>query len=135
MFVKQYPVLKLRFLWLAIGYALVILVVQLSLTSTPIEGPNIPYIDKFFHALAYFTLMTWFAQIYHDKFQRNMIALVFLFMGFAMEYLQSFDPNRYAEVGDMVANTFGVALGFVLTKSILKNLLVNFERIIKVQNE
>lgn len=132
MFNKPDPYLKLRFIWLAFGYGLVMMVVQLSITSTPIQGPDIPYQDKFFHALAYFTLMAWFAQIYHDKFQRNMLAVVFVFMGFAMEYLQSFDPNRFAEVGDMVANTFGVALGFILTRNTLKNVLVNFERVIKL---
>lgn len=132
MFNKPDPALKLRFIWLAIGYALVMLVVHLSLTSTPVQGPDVPNIDKFFHALAYFTLMTWFAQIYHDKFQRNMIAVVFVLMGVSMEYLQSFDPNRYAEASDMVANTFGVLLGFLLTRSALKNVLVNFERMIKL---
>ncbi|HHO59518.1 MAG TPA: hypothetical protein ENJ64_04695 [Thiotrichales bacterium] len=127
MFPDAFPALKLRFLWLAIGYALVLLVVYLSLTSTPIEGPDIPYQDKFFHALAYFTLMAWFAQIYHDHFQRNMIAFIFIFMGLLMEYMQSFDPNRSAEMADMVANAFGVGLGFLLAQTALKNVLVNFE--------
>jgi len=132
MFPQYDPVLKLRFLWLAIGYALVMLVVYLSTTSTPIQGPDIPYQDKFFHTLAYFTLMAWFAQIYHDKFQRNMIALIFLFMGGAMEYIQSFEPVRTAELADMAANAFGVALGFMLTRATLNNVLVGFERVLKL---
>ncbi|MBE9563646.1 MAG: hypothetical protein IMF17_00270, partial [Proteobacteria bacterium] len=76
MFEKPVPDLRLRFLWLAIGYGLVVLVVYLSLTSQPVDLElNVPYEDKFFHALAYFTLMAWFSQIYHDRFQRNMIAV------------------------------------------------------------
>jgi len=130
-FPRPEPDLKLRFLWLAIGYALVMLVVFLSLTSSPIDmGERFPYEDKVYHALAYFTLMVWFGQIYHDRFQRNMIALVFIFMGVAMEYLQSFDPNRMAEFADMVANTTGVALGFWLTLGPLRNALLNFERLV-----
>ncbi len=112
MFTKAVPDLKLRFLWLTIAYALVALVVFLSLTSSPVDLElAFPYQDKFFHAIAYFTLMAWFSQIYHDKFQRNMIAVVLVFMGVTLEYLQSFDANRYSEIADLVANITGVALG------------------------
>ena len=131
MFAKAEPDLKLRFLWLTIGYALVAMVVFLSLTSSPVDMElSFPYEDKFFHALAYFTLMAWFSQIYHDRFQRNMIAVVFVFMGITLEYLQSFDPNRYSEFGDMVANSMGVALGFFIALSSAKNILVRVEKII-----
>ncbi len=131
MFIKALPDLKLRFLWLAIGYALVTTVVFLSLTSNPVDMDlNLPYEDKIFHALAYFTLMTWFAQIYHDKFQRNMIAVVFIFMGCMFEYLQGFDPNRYVELGDIAANVVGVALGFSIALTKMKNTLVQIEEFI-----
>ncbi len=128
MFEKSDPDLKLRYIWLAFGYGLVMLVVYLSLTSNPIEmDTGFPYEDKIFHALAYFVLMFWFAQIYHDKFQRNMIALVFIFMGMTLEYIQSFDPNRVAEFADMVANATGVVLAFILALGPLKNMLLHFE--------
>jgi len=128
MFVKSFPDLKLRFLWLAIGYALVVLVIYLSLRSDPVKiTVGFPYEDKIFHALAYFSLMFWFAQIYHDKFQRNMIALVFIVMGGSLEYFQSFDPSRMSEVGDLLANTLGVFLGFTLSLTGLKNCLSGFE--------
>jgi len=133
MFAKAVPDLKWRFLWLAIGYALVMLVVFLSLTSDPVELElAFQNQDKFFHALAYFGLMAWFAQIYHDKFQRNMIALVFIFMGVTLEYIQGFDPNRYFEYADMVANSVGVALGFVVALTGAKNILVRVEGLLKV---
>ena len=132
MFAKAVPDLKLRFLWLTIGYALVMVVVFLSLTSQPVEvDMDFPYQDKFFHALAYFALMAWFSQIYHDKFQRNMIAFVFIFMGVTLEYLQSFDPARYSEFGDMVANTIGVVLGFAVALSSAKNILLRLEKVIR----
>ena len=128
-FTKTYPDLKLRFLWLAIGYALVVLVVFLSLTSDPVDmGMSFPYEDKVYHALAYFVLMAWFAQIYHDQFQRIMIAVIFIFMGVMLEYFQSFDPNRMAEFGDMLANSAGVALGFIVALTGAKNILVKIER-------
>ncbi len=131
MFAKADPDLRLRFLWLAIGYGLVIMVVYLSLTSTPVElEVDFLYQDKFFHALAYFALMAWFSQLYHDKFQRNMIAVFFVFMGVSLEYFQSFDPMRYFEFADMVANTVGVALGFFIAVSGAKNTLLKFESVV-----
>jgi VanZ family protein len=131
MFARAVPDLKLRFLWLTIGYALVALVVFLSLTSSPVDLElGFPLQDKLFHALAYFTLMAWFSQIYHHRFQRNMIAVVFVFMGVTLEYLQGFDPNRYFEIADMIANSIGVALGFSVALTSAKNILVRVEQVI-----
>lgn len=130
-FVKPFPNLKFRFLWLAIGYALVLFVIYMSLTSHPIDtGHYFPYEDKFYHALAYFSLMAWFAQIYHDRFQRNMIALVFILMGATLEYLQSYDPNRMFEYADMAANFSGVMLGMLLAFTAGKNVLLRLEGLI-----
>lgn len=130
MFAKAIPDLKLRFLWLAMGYGLVVMVVYLSLTDNPVDmGMSFPYEDKVYHALAYFTLMAWFAQIYHDKFQRNMIALVFVVMGFSLEYFQSFNPNRVAEAGDLLANVSGVFLGFLLALTRVKNMFMRIEKL------
>ncbi len=129
MFAKAVPDLKLRFLWLTIGYGLVALVVFLSLTSSPVDMEmGLPYEDKVFHAFAYFILMAWFSQIYHDKFQRNMIAVIFVFMGMTLEYLQSFDANRYSEFADMIANATGVALGFSIALTGAKNILLRVEK-------
>lgn len=122
------PEFKYRKLWLAIGYALVVFVIYLSVTSRPPEiRLGFEFQDKFFHALAYFSIMFWFAQIYHIKKQRLACALAFVALGIAMEGVQSFDPKRYAEFNDMVANTFGVAIGILLTKRSLKNMLSKFE--------
>jgi VanZ family protein len=131
MFEKPEPNLKLRFLWLAIGYAMVVLVFFLSLTSDPVKiDVDLPFADKISHALAYFVLMLWFSQIYHDKFQRNMIAFVFVLMGISIEYFQSFDPNRTAEFFDIVANVTGLSLGFILALGPSKNLLMRFEGLV-----
>jgi VanZ family protein len=130
MSVVESPDLKFRLLWLIIGYMLVAIVTFLSLTSNPIDtGLQFPYEDKMYHALAYFTLMAWFAQIYHGRIQRYLIAMVFIVMGCSFEYLQSLDVNRYAEFADIVANVFGVLAGFSLTLTEVKNTLVKIERL------
>ena len=126
------PELKLRILWLIIGCLLVALVVFLSLSSSPVDtGLSFPYEDKLYHALAYFSLMLWFAQIYHDRFKRTLIAVLFITLGVALEYLQSFDPNRYSEFGDIVANSTGVLLGLLIAMTGARNCLVRVERIIR----
>lgn len=127
---KAYPDLKLRLLWLSIGYALVILIMFLSLTGSPVSlAISFLNEDKFYHALAYFCLMSWFAQIYHDRFRRNMLAVIFVLMGASLEYIQSFDPNRFAEFGDMVANITGVLIALLLSLTSFRFMLVRLERI------
>ena len=124
--------LKLRTLWLLIGYAMVSLIVFLSLTSSPVDtGMNFPYEDKIYHAFAYFTLMFWFGQIYHDRHKRIMLAVLFVAMGMLMEYLQSFDVNRMAEFADMVANTSGVVTGLIVAMSPAKNILLRLEAFLR----
>ena len=51
-------------------------------------------------------------------------------MGITLEYLQSFDPNRYSEFGDMIANSIGVALGFSIALTGAKNILLRIEKVL-----
>ena len=127
---EKNPEFRLKTLWLLIGYALVMFVVYLSVTSNPPDLElGFKFQDKFFHALAYCSLMFWFAQIYHVKQQQRLLfALAFVFLGVLMEGVQSLDPKRYAEFNDIVANTVGVAIGILLTKQSLKHLLEKFEK-------
>lgn len=111
------PVHRYQKLWLVMGYALVTLVIYLSASSNPPDsGIDLPNFDKVMHALAYFVLMGWFAQLYHVKKHRLIYALAFVFMGVALEVVQSFDPARTAELADMVANASGVLLALLMTK-------------------
>ena len=127
---ESLPDLKLRAVWLTVGYSLIAVIVILSLTSSPIDtGLDFPYQDKLYHMLAYFSLMFWFAQIYHDCTKRNLMAVMLIMMGVLLEYLQGFDPNRYSEFADMLANSMGVLLGLLLALTGAKNLLIKFERI------
>ena len=124
------PDLKYRFFWLLIGYAIVTAVVYLSLTSDPLDLDfGFRNRDKLFHALAYFTLMFWFSQIYHKKLQRGLLAVSFVSLGLLMEYLQSFSPYRTADIFDMASNATGVLLAFVVTLGRLRSVLVRIERI------
>ena len=123
------PDLRYRKLWLIIGYMLIIAVIYLSLTSSPVViDTSLPYEDKLLHLLAYFAVTFWFMQIYHIRHHIIMWTVFFLCLGMVLEYLQGYDPNRYSEVADMVANTLGVMAGVGLAMTPLRYVLVKFER-------
>ena len=125
------PYLRYRTLWLLIGYAMIVLVVYLSLTSRPMPlDTGLPYQDKLLHMLAYFSLAFWFMQIYHVRHHMLRWLALFLLLGLLMEYLQGFDAGRYSEVGDMIANAAGVALAAVLSRTRLRFMLARFEQLI-----
>lgn len=125
------PDLRFRKLWLAIGYLLIVLVIYLSLSSSPVTiDTNLPYEDKLFHFIAYFVLTFWFMQIYHIRHYVIAWVALFLCLGLTMEYLQGFNPYRYGETADMAANTLGVMAGFGLSITPLRYILVKLERYI-----
>lgn len=125
------PELRYRKLWLGIGYFLIVVVIFLSLTSNPVQiDASLPYQDKLFHALAYFSLTFWFMQIYHIRHHVFLWVIFFLCLGVLLELLQEFDSNRFGEFGDMIANTLGVAAAVALSGTQLRFLLVRFERFI-----
>ncbi len=122
------PILKYKRLWLCAGYAIVVLVVYLSLASHPLDlNLGFPNQDKLYHAAAYFTLMFWFAQIYHRARQRGALIVAFVSLGLLMEFVQSFSPYRYTEVADMAANAGGVLLAYFLTRYRLRFMLLRVE--------
>jgi VanZ family protein len=125
------PELRYRKLWLIIGYLLIALVAFLSLTGSPVQiDTDLPYQDKLLHALAYFVLTFWFMQIYHARHQVLRWVMFLLCLGLLLEYLQSFDPARYSEAGDMVANTLGVLAAVGVARTPLRFLLARLERYI-----
>lgn len=127
-----YPALRFRRLWLTIGYGLIALVIYTSVTSDPIEiETGLPYQDKLFHMCAYLTLTAWFVQIFHTRRHLNRWAIAFICLGLSMEYVQSFEPARYAEFADILANTIGVTLGYALSATPLRNVLLRLENLLQ----
>lgn len=108
------PAPRLRYFpfWLACGWGLVALVVYLSLTPTPPELPGEEG-DKVGHLLAYAALMAWFAWLYSSNRIRWACALGFIALGVGLEYAQGWTGYRSFSVGDMLADTAGVCLGWV----------------------
>lgn len=103
--------MRLRKLWLAIGYALIALIIFLSLMPSP-PALDTDHGDKLGHLLAYGTLMFWFCQIHATRRSRIAHAVAFAALGVALEFAQGSTGYREFEVLDMLANAAGVALGW-----------------------
>lgn len=116
---------RLRQAWQAAGWLLVVLVVYLSL------APRLPDAldagDKAGHLLAYGTLMLWFAQL-HAGPRRIAVAIGLVLFGVVMEYIQGWSGFRIWDVGDIVANSAGVALGWIAAPPRSPHILLRLER-------
>lgn len=115
-------------LWLSIGWLMVFLLCYFSLISNPPEIKfDLKYFDKVRHFIAYFILMFWFAQLYKTSKSRLFYFVFFIVMGVILEILQGMGGVRYFEYNDMLANSLGVMLAFLMTKGKFKTILLNFE--------
>jgi VanZ family protein len=122
--------LRVRRLWLVLGWMLVLLVVYLSLAPAPIEL-EIEQGDKLSHILAYLVLMSWFANLYESHGQRIGFALGFILLGIALEFVQRWIGYRSFEMADMAAGTVGVVIGWILVAPRTPNYLQLIEKIFK----
>ena len=98
-----------RQLWLVVGWLLVLLVIYLSLAPIAIEVP-VDEGDKFGHVAAYAALMFWFANFFVTLSRRGMLAIGFVALGIALEFVQGWTGYRTFEVADRAAHALGVAV-------------------------
>ncbi|MBX2886212.1 MAG: VanZ family protein [Granulosicoccus sp.] len=103
-------------------------IILLSLINPPAQVKSLMLNDKLAHTFAYVVLMGWFAQIFHHIRARLFFALLFVAMGVGIEYLQGMTPHRQFDLWDMIANTTGVFLAWMLTFTWMGSVLAWFER-------
>jgi VanZ family protein len=106
--------LRHRHFWLAGGWLLVGLVVYLSLTPHPPKPFSFPDADKLEHGIAYGSLALWFCQIYLSTRSRVFVLAALIGLGIGLEFVQGWTGYRHFDVWDMVANSIGVMLGFLM---------------------
>ena len=124
---------KLHNLWLAIGWLLIALVSYLSLApgwlpldSLADDEATHRHIYGVSHLIAYGTLMLLFLQLYPVS-RRPIIAFYLVGLGMGLEVLQAFTPERDADYLDVLANTAGVMVGWLLGRTRLANTLAILE--------
>lgn len=117
-----------RGLWLVLGWALVLGIIWLSLTPTPIEVPMAEG-DKLGHILAYGALMVWFSSVYEGRILRVYLAIGFVAMGIALEFVQGWTGFRTFDVADMAASAVGVLAGWACAPPRTPNFLRRMEKL------
>ena len=119
-----------RQLWLVLGWLLILLVIVLSLAPVSIEVP-VEEGDKLGHVAAYAVLMFWFGNHYETLTRRSVLAIGFVALGIALEFVQGWTGYRTFEVADMAADALGVAVGWALAPPRLPNFLQRIEKFIR----
>ena len=124
------PFLHFHKIWLVLGWVWIVWVIYLSLIPEP-PGMDGPWWDKIGHTSAYTALMLWFAQLYRSRSKKLLIALGLVGLGIAIEFAQEQTGYRHFEVADMFADALGVAAGFLLAETPLRQGLRLIERMVK----
>ena len=106
--------LEWKRLWVSIGYVLVINVLVFALAPLS-DSPTIwiPNGDKIAHALAFLVLMVWFSGLIPvNRYPQLFVSL--LAYGVAIEGLQFLSGYRTMDPADLVADTIGLVIGWLL---------------------
>lgn len=114
--------------------SILIIITILSLINTSKIQPKdielIPHFDKIIHFLMYFTLAFFFMFEYYLHHKKGItkisqiLILPILWGGF-MELMQYFTTsNRSADWWDMVANTLGIFIAYLVVVGFRKNLII-----------
>lgn len=122
--------LRLKPVWLAVGWLLVATVIILSLAPVPSESPIVRMNDKLLHVAAYLVLMLWFCAIYQAAQHRRRIAAMLVLMGAILEFAQGATDHRSMQWLDMAANGLGVLLGWLAALTRLSDGLVFVESLV-----
>ena len=112
--------------WRGIGWLGLALLIGLSLMPGP-PSLTMEQGDKLGHLLAYATLMYWWAQLHVTAHSRIRLVAGLVALGIALEYVQGWTGWRSFDPIDMLANTAGVALGWMVA-AISPNLLALADR-------
>jgi VanZ family protein len=82
--------------------------------------PDVSFVisDKAQHAAVYCLLMVWFAGLYPRR-AYLLVAAVLCALGIGLDLLQGLTETRSLELLDIAADLVGIAIGFVLSVSLL----------------
>ena len=117
-----------------LGWVALCIVIGLSLLpgSAPTNsGLSTSLFDKAGHAILYFLLMVWFGGIYIRRWHL-IVGIALIAQSAVLELIQSRLPYRSFDTMDLLANTGGVAVGVMLTLSVLAGWCLTIEKRLKL---
>jgi VanZ family protein len=100
------------------GVGMLMAVAFVSLMPAPDVGVN----DKVSHLLTYFILTGWFGLLARNRIILSWTVVALIAYGMIIELLQGQTVYRFAEWGDVIANSVGCILGATLYFSPLRRL-------------
>ena len=111
--------LALRFpkLWLGLGWVLLALVCLGSLL--PASAVSTLENDKLAHFGSYLILSLWFGGLYGKPRHYIAIAAILIAFGAVLDLLQGLTATRHFDAADILANSAGVLLGFLVSVAAL----------------
>ena len=116
--------LKLARTWYACGVMMLIVVALVSLLPAPDVGVS----DKLSHLLTYFVLGAWFGMLARDPVVLVWTLIALIAYGMLLELLQGQTGYRFAEWGDVIANSVGAFVGVVLYFTPLRHLFHSVDK-------
>ena len=114
---------KKYFIWDILSWFFLVLVIVLSLIPVPIDinyDDSYIHLDKLAHFFSYALLLVLFSKIYISRFYLKISFFLFL-LGFLLEVIQSYTSYRTFDINDLLANTFGIMLGILISNYIISN--------------
>jgi VanZ family protein len=122
--------LRYPYVWLALGWVLVVGVVVGSLLPAPIIREITPAMnDKIEHFSAYFVLMMWFGGLY-PRAKHVRVAGALLFLGISLDVLQGVaTTTRTFDLLDIAADAVGILVALVLSFLLLEGWCQRLERL------
>ncbi len=114
-------------IWFVTGCVLVVLTTFFSLIPLQSQLMDFKLSDKIEHLIVYMLLMLWFVQITR-KGSYMWLAMGFISMGVVLEIMQGLTSYRRFDYSDILANTNGVLIGWIMTKTRMANILNVFKK-------
>ncbi|MCR1786248.1 hypothetical protein KVF89_27195 [Nocardioides carbamazepini] len=116
--------LRWPWLWAGAWVGLLLVVVALSLAPPP-PSPDVPQGDKWQHLLVYASLAAVAVQVFRPGRALLLAALVVVALGAGLELAQgALTDDRMMDGRDALANTIGVGLGLLTSRTRARDLLL-----------
>jgi len=120
--------LRFRVIWRGIAFINIGIIIILSVVPGPEDMGQIIGLDKLMHVFAYAFAMFWCGMCYTEKKHIIMFSAGLILMGGGLEIIQGLTGYRMMSFYDMIANSIGVFLGWVLAGTRLALLLSYVEK-------
>ncbi|MGX5173714.1 VanZ family protein [Aliikangiella sp. IMCC44653] len=108
-----------RKLWLAIFWIVLIALLYLTLTPSPVQTVSFKHIDKVFHFIA-FAGFTFLLKVAFSKLSHNFVLSLSALLGIFIEIIQLYIPNRGFSYADMLADFLGSLFGLWFYLTLIK---------------